>query len=60
MMQKIRKNNTVLRNSINVGSKFNPKLKQRSTIQSEQSKLIDMIRLNQPILLDCTRSEKIG
>ena len=60
MMQKITKKSISLCNSIILGTKFNPKLKPRSTMRSEQSKLIDLIRLNQPILLDCPRSEKIG
>ncbi len=59
-MQKITKKSITMPNLIILGLKFNSILKQRSTMQSEQSKLVDLIRLKQPILLDCLRSKKIG
>ena len=59
-MQKITKKSITISNLIILGLKFNSILKQRLTMRSEQSKLIDLIRLKQPILLDCPRSKKIG
>ncbi len=60
MMQKITKMNLTTPELIMLRTKINSVFKDRSTMRSEQSKLIDLIRLNQPILLDCPRSEKIG
>ena len=59
MMQKITKMNLITPKSTMPGIKINSIFKNRSTMRSFQSKLIDLISLNQSILLDSPRSEKI-
>ncbi len=58
-MQKITKMNLTTPELIMLRAKINSIFKNRSTMRSDQSKQIDPISLNQPILLDCPRSEKI-
>ncbi len=59
MMQKITKKNLITPKLTMPGMKINSIFKNRSTMRSFQSKLIDLISLNQSILLDSPRSEKI-
>jgi len=59
MMQKITKMNLTTPELIMLRAKINSIFKNRSTMRSDQSKLIDLISLNQPILLGCPRSDKI-
>ena len=58
-MQKITKKNLITPKLIMPGMKINSIFKNISTIRSFQSKLIDLISLNQSILLGSPRSKKI-
>ncbi len=59
MMQKITKMKLITPKLTMSGMKIKSVLKNRSTMRSCQSNLLDLISLNQPILLDCPGSVKI-
>ena len=57
-MQKTIKTKKIVPKHFFSGTKSNSFFNRKSTMRSFQSKLIDLIPLNQTILLDCSRRDK--